>query len=100
VNLRAWFLDISIEETGIRFLLCRRYTIHHLRIENIESITKVGRFYYMYSRMLDVLDLQNRFLAQPYLIKTKRGWFARKILVTPDERDDILEWAREHGINR
>jgi hypothetical protein len=95
IELLAWLYDIKQDKYGIRFVLFGFWTIHVLRFENIESVEEIGRFAL---GGLSAYNFKNRFLARTLIIKTRHGWFARKVLITPKEPDRFLDWLNAHEI--
>ena len=95
ISLFSWLYDVILDARGIRFVLLRVWTIHLLKIENIESITEINQASF---GSLNAYNFKNRLFARSYLIKTKRGWFARKILITPKDPDEFLVWSRGKGL--
>jgi len=91
----SWLYDINLDPSGIRFVLFGFLTIHVLKPDNIESVTEIGR---TSIGSLTAYNFKNRFLARTFLIQTRRGWFTRRVLVTPKSPSTFTEWLKEHGV--
>lgn len=93
--LLSWLYDLKLDEKGIRFILFGFWTVHFLRFENIESVTEIGR---IALGALTAYNFKNRLFARSFLLETRTGWFARKILITPKAPDEFLVLLREYGV--
>lgn len=95
MELLSWLYDIRMDSDGIRFVLFRRLTAYQLRFENIEIVREVGR---ATLGALTAYNFKNRFLGRTFLLELKRGWFSRKVLVTPAQPDAFLDMLKTQGI--
>ena len=92
----SWLYDVRLDEQGIRFILLRFWTIYLLKPCNIESITEIG----MASiGAWNAYNFKNRFFARCFMINIRRGWFARKVLITPKSADEFVAWSRLNSID-
>ena len=92
----SWLYDVNLAEQGIHFTLLGFWTIYLLKPSNIESITEIGK---ASIGALNAYNFKNRFFARCFLIKIKRGWFAKKVLITPKSADEFIAWSRLNGLD-
>lgn len=95
IPLFTWLYDAVCEEAGIRFTLFRFLTAHVLRPDNIESVSEVSQ---VSIGKWNAYNFKSRLFGRCFLVQTKRGWFARRILITPKEPDRFVQWAAANGI--
>ena len=95
VPFLSWLYDVKLGAQGIRFTLFGFWTVHLLQFENIESVTEIGR---MALGAFSAYNFKNRLFSRSFLIQTRRGWFTRKVLVTPKAPDEFLLWLRNNGV--
>ena len=96
ISVFSWLYDVDIGETGIRFVLFGAITIHLVKYSNIQSVkevspTSLGTF--------TAYNFKNRLFAKTFLLKLRRGWFARKILVTPKSPGEFISVLEKHNID-
>jgi len=91
----AWLYDIRPDSNGIRFVLFGFWTVHLLRFGNIKSVTEIGK---VSLGTWNAYNFKNRLLARTLLIEMHRGWFTRKVLVTPKNPEEFLARLRDHGV--
>lgn len=87
LNLLSWLYDVKLDDQGIRFVLFGFLTVHLLRFENIEDVIELP---YGGLQALTAYNFKNRLFARCFLIKKRRGWFTRKVLITPDLADEFV----------
>ncbi|WP_207306640.1 hypothetical protein [Xanthomonas oryzae] len=92
--LFSWLYDVELDDRGIRFKLFF-ILFYHLPFENIERTREIGSFSL---GDLNAYNFKNRLFARTFLIELRRGWFARKVLVTPKDADDFLFRLRRYGV--
>lgn len=95
IPLFTWLYDAICEEAGIRFTLFRVLTVHRLRPENIEAISEVSQ---VSLGKWNAYNFKSRLFGRCFLVQTKRGWFTRRVLITPKEPDDFVRWVVANGI--
>jgi hypothetical protein len=91
----AWLYDIRLEPRGIRFVMFCTWTVHLLQWGNIKCVTEIGM---LSAASISAYNFKNRLFARSFLLETKRGWFTRKILVTPGEPDQFVERLCSSGV--
>lgn len=91
----TWLYDVKIDTLGIRFVLFQWLTVNLLPWENIDSVREIG---VLSPGSLTAYNFKSRFLSRTFLIHKRRGWFARKVLVTPKDPDLFLSAIRANGI--
>ncbi len=90
-----WLYDIKLDANGVRFVLFGFWTVHLLRFENIKSVIEIGN---LSLGAWNAYNFKNRLFARALLIEMHRGWFARKVLVTPKNPNEFLVCLRDHGV--
>jgi hypothetical protein len=90
----TWFYDVVVEEDGIRFVVLGKLTIHFLGRDRIEEIEEVG---VASIGSVSAFNFKNRFLARSFMVRLKRGWYARQVLITPADAEQFEAWAKRHG---
>jgi len=93
--LLTWLYDINLDEQGIRFILFGFWSVHLLRFENIKSVAEIGRFS---PGAINAYNFKNRLFARSFLIEMRRGWFTRKILITPKAPEEFINWLVNNGL--
>lgn len=91
----AWLYDIKPDPSGLRFVLFGLWTVHLLRFENIKSVTEIRS---VSLGAWNAYNFKNRLLARTLLVEMHRGWFTRKVLVTPKDPEEFLACLRDHGV--
>lgn len=81
----AFIYDINISSNGLDFVLFSVWRVYALPFSDIEFVQemKYGGF-----SALRAYNFKNRFFHRTFLIKKKKGFFARQVLVTPV--DDVM----------
>lgn len=87
--------DALIEEDQLRFVLLRGLTVARVKCDNIERIDEIG---VVSIGAFTAFNFKNRFMGRTFMIRFKRGWFARLVLITPKDPERFVAWAREHGV--
>ena len=90
----CWLYDVALDEKGLRFVLFKFWTVYLLKFENIESVVEMGP---ITLSALAAYNFKNRFWARCFLITTKRGWFTRKVLITPKSPAEFLAWLKSNA---
>ena len=93
--LLAWLYDIDIDDHGIGFVLLRFAVVHRLMFDNIERVTEIDQ---ISMGSWSAYNFKNRLFARSFLIKKRRGWFTRKVLVTPNDPDAFITQLRQHDV--
>lgn len=91
----SWLYDIKLDSQGIRFVLFSVWTIYLLRFENIEAVKEISIFSI---GPWNAYNFKNRFGNRSFLIETKQGWFARKVLVTPETSEEFISFLMNHHV--
>lgn len=94
--LFAWLYDIAVDDAGIAFVLLRFAVVYRLQFQNIERVTEIGR---ASVGALSAYNFKSRLFARSFLVQARRGWFARKVLVTPDDPDTFITQLRRHSVD-
>jgi len=92
----VWLYDVIVEDDGLRFVVFRKVTVCFVGRENIEKVMEIGP---VSIGALSAFNFKNRFLARSFMIRLKRGWFARQVLITPADARQFEAWAGQHGIS-
>ena len=92
----AWLYDVVLDENCIRFVLFRFLTVYRLKPDNLESVVEIDA---LSPGALNAYNFKNRFLARSFQLSLRRGWFARRLLITPKDPDTFFQWLRIHGVN-
>ncbi|MBT2745864.1 MULTISPECIES: hypothetical protein [unclassified Lysobacter] len=58
-----------------------------VRSRDIERVDEIG---VVSIGSLSAFNFKNRFMSRAFMIKFKHGWFARQVLITPE---DAEQWA-------
>lgn len=82
-DLASYLLDVRPTQLGIEFRALYFLTAYVLPFENIEYVEELSRGAWL--RHFPVYNCKTRFFAKTFFIQKKRGIFARKILVTPQD---------------
>lgn len=92
-----WMLyDITLDSKGVRFILFHFFTVHLLRWANIKCVTEIS---YFSPGSIAAYNFKNRLFASSFLIEVQRGWFAKKILVTPKDPEQFVAELRRNGVH-
>lgn len=91
----TWLYDVIVEDDGIRFVVLRKVTVHFVDRDRIEEIKEIG---VASIGSISALNFKSRFLARSFMVRLKRGWFARQILITPADARQFEAWVSQHGI--
>ena len=95
-NILTYLLEVSVQSDGIRFLFLKRYTWYFISIFNIESVSRMSSISF---RRINAFSLETRWLfGQTYVIFLKKGWFTRKILITPKDVFEFDEWVIKNNL--
>ncbi|WP_045760867.1 hypothetical protein [Xanthomonas albilineans] len=92
----SWLYDVKMDVEGIRFAFLGFLTVHLLKFNEIKSVVEVGAGL---SFNMGAYNFKNRLFARTFLIEARRGWFARKILITPQNPVEFISWLIENKIN-
>ena len=92
----SWLYDIKLDAKGIRFVLFSLWTVYLLPFENIKSVNEISNYSW---GSLNAYNFKNRLFARSFMIEMHRGWFARKVLITPKYPSELLAYLREHAIS-
>lgn len=91
----TWLYDVIVEDDGIRFVVFKKLTVHFLERDRIEEVVEVG---VASIGSISAFNFKSRFLARSFMVRLKRGWFARQVLITPADAERFEAWVRRHGI--
>ncbi|MFK3646895.1 hypothetical protein ACI2IY_00465 [Lysobacter enzymogenes] len=87
--------DVLIEGDRLRFVLFRQLTVGKVKSEDIERVDEIGT---ISIGSFAALNFKNRFMARAFMVGFKRAWLARQVLITPEDAERFVQWARKHGI--
>ena len=93
LEIVSYIYDVRLTADGIEFCLFRIWVMHRLPYSEIESVGIQkgwvgGLFAY---------NFKNRLFKTAFLIRKRKGWFTRRILVTPASDSEFLrELANAH----
>jgi hypothetical protein len=85
----TYIYDACPREGGIDFCLFRLWNIYFLPYAEIESVEVQPGW-----GSLFVYSFKNRLFSPSFLIKKKKGWFTKRILITPARSDEF-----RHALN-
>ena len=91
----SWLRDIRLTHEGIAFVLFRAFTVYSLPPENIQSVRRFG---HVTLTNWDLLDFRSRIVGPSYVLTLHKGWFARKVAVSPPDDSSFLRWVTQHRI--
>ncbi len=93
-NLLAKLYDIRISKRGIEFIVFSGFVFYTLKFGNIDKVIEGhGRYHF-----LTACDFRNRFFGSCLLILKKKGFFTRKVLVTPNDQSAFVRRLIEAGV--
>lgn len=95
-NLFGWLFDVVLDQRGIRFRLFSAWTFHILEFEDIDSVKEIG---FASPGSWNAVNFKNSLFARSFIVTTKRGWFSRKMLITPKDPDLFITELRGRGIH-
>src|SRR5437667_5422271 len=86
LEIVSYVYDVRLTANGIEFCLFRIWIVHRLPYSGIESVDiqrgwRGGLFTY---------NFKNRLFRTTFLIRKRKGWFTRRILVTPANESEFL----------
>jgi len=90
----AFIYDARVAENGIEFVLFASLKVYLLSFANIEHVEEVKGGYLL----LFVYNFKNRLFRRTFLIKKKRGFFTRRVLVTPANPDEFAASLARAGV--
>ncbi|WP_162043051.1 hypothetical protein [Undibacterium sp. YM2] len=96
ISLFSWLYDVEPDQSGIRFFLFRVWTVHHLDVDNIESVVETHP---LLPGAWNAYNFKNRFLGRSFMLEKKRGWFTRRVLITPKDPDAFCAWVKLKNID-
>lgn len=93
-NLLAFVVDTKVTDKGIAIVLFRLVRICTVPYENICLVEPAGFGF----PKLFAYNLKTRPLEKKYYLELKKGWFARKLLISPAASEMFPDKLRERGI--
>lgn len=87
--------DVLVEEDGLRFVLFRWMTVAKVKGDDIERVDEIGL---VSIGSLASFNFKNRFMSRTFMIRFKRAWFARQVLITPEDAGPFVDWVRKQAI--
>lgn len=91
----SWLYDIKLDPRGVRFVLFCIWTVYLLPWEHIKCVNEIG---VLSPGSFAAYNFKNRLFARSFLVETHRGWFTRKVLVTPKDPLEFIQELRSHGL--
>lgn len=91
----SWLYDVEMDRRGLRFTLLRWVTVYVLLFENILQVVEVGRFS---PGSWNGYNFKNRLGARSFQVETRRGWFTRKVLITPKDPERFVDWLQSNHV--
>jgi hypothetical protein len=92
----AWLYDYRLDGDSISFVLLRAWTVHVMAATDIDTVREVG---YFSIGAWNAYNLKNRFSARTFMLTLRRGWFARKLLLTPADPAAFTNWCVRHNLS-
>jgi hypothetical protein len=92
LEIVSYIYDVRLTADGIEFCLFRVWIVHHLRYSEIESV----RIQKGWGGGLFAYSFKNRLFKTAFLIRKRKGWFTRRILVTPASDSEFLRALAPH----
>ena len=90
----AFIYDTRVARDGIEFVLFTFLNIYLLPFANIEHVEEVKGSYLL----LFAYNFKNRLFHRTFLIKKKRGFFTKRVLVTPHDPDEFAALLASAGV--
>ena len=93
-NALAFVVDTKATEKGLEFVFlhCLRFCI--VPYENISFVENAGMGFPKFF----AYNLKTRPLEKKYYLELKRGWFTRKLLISPAASEDLIGKLQKAGI--
>jgi len=86
LEIVSYIYDVRLTTKGIEFCLFKVWIVHRLPYSEIESIgIQKG-----WGDGLFAYNFKNRLFKTAFLIRKRKGWFTRRILVTPASDSEFL----------
>ena len=86
LEIVSYIYDVRLTADGIEFCLFRMLVMHRLPYSEIESVgIQKG-----WGGGLFAYNFKNRLFKTAFLIRKRKGWFTRRILVTPASDSEFL----------
>jgi hypothetical protein len=94
-GLAPYIYDIRAGKDKMEFLLFTYFCIYTLPYSNIVRVQKVRvkRFKY-----INALDWSNRYSKDKFLVEKKNGIFTRRILITPEDAEQLKQALVQAGV--
>ncbi|MBI5695635.1 MAG: hypothetical protein HZC51_07850 [Nitrospirae bacterium] len=90
----SYIYDAKLRDYGIDFVLLSYLKVYTLKFSNIEHVKDVGGGYLC----LNVFNFKNRFFHTTFLIRKKKGWIIRQLLITPSDSNAFVTLLSSKGI--
>lgn len=90
----AFIYDTRVARNGIEFVLFACLKVYLLPFANIEHVEEVKGGYFL----LFVYNFKNRLFRRTFLIKKKKGFFTKQVLVTPGNPDEFAASLANAGV--
>jgi hypothetical protein len=91
----AFIYDIKLNNAGIEFVLFSFWRIYVLSFSNIEYVKEMK---HGGLSALRAYNFKNRFFHRTFLIKKKKGFFTRQVLVTPEDETSFVRALTQAGV--
>ena len=87
--------DVRLSERGVEFVLFSCMPFYTLKFENIEEVVETrGGYKYVFA-----YNFKNRFSQACFLIRKKKGFFTRQVLITPPNPSLFAEGLARAGVS-
>ncbi len=93
-NPLAILYDIRLSERGIEFVFFRTLVIATVPYENIVEI-QVGESFF---KNWAAYRFVNRWVTQRYVIRKQKAWFAKEVVVSPQNGGGFIEELKRHSV--
>jgi len=94
LDLLAKLYDVRLSTRGIEFIVFSKRVFYTLEFSNINQVIE-GRGGYHF---LVACNFRNRFFEGCLLIQKKKGFFARKVLITPSNPGIFMDRLIKAGV--
>jgi hypothetical protein len=86
LEILTYLYDVRLTPTGLAFCVFSVWTVYVLPYTGIESVDVQKRW----GGGLFVYNFKNRLFKTAFLVRTRSGWFTRRILITPPSPEEFI----------
>ena len=94
-GILGFVYDVRTASTGLEFVLASKFVVGKMPYDNIAKVVDVPAGGVLH---LMAYNFKNRSGTGCFLVRQKRSWFARSILITPRNRNDFIAALRGAGV--